>query len=331
MWITSFLSNVFNVLLLAIATLIGNLLPVAYLRGPSLDLYCLPSMSMICPLLFPVAKLFKFADDTKLYRTISSPLDIQTLQNDLDLLYNWSIDWLLRFNISKCKTMHIGRFTSDDYTYFMNNQPLPTVKLEKDLGVFVDNHLKFHDHTAAVVAKANRILDINKSFANLDLSMFPILYKVLVRPILEYGNAVWGPFLLLHDQIAIEKVQRRATKLVTSIRNLPYNERLSILKLPSLYYRRRRGDMILVYQIFHGLIDINPSIFFAPATISTTRGHNYKISKPHSQCLTRSNFFSNRVINNWNSLPTNIVNATSINNFESLLDEHWQNSFYNYL
>ena len=118
------------------------------------------------------------------------------------------------------------------------------------------------------------------------------------------------------DQIAIEKVQRRATKLVTSIRNLPYNERLSILKLPSLYiyYRRRRGDMILVYQIFHGLIDFNPSIFFAPATISTTKGHNYKIFKPHSQCLTRLNFFSNRVINDWNSLPTNIVNATSINN-----------------
>ena len=63
---------------------------------------------------------------------------------------------------------------------------------------------------------------------------------------------------------------------------------------------------------------------------STTRGHNYKIFKPHSQCLTRSIFFSNRVINDWNSLPTNIVNANSIN-FKSLLDEHWKNSFYNYL
>ena len=108
---------------------------------------------------------------------------------------------------------------------------------------------------------------------------------------------------------------------------VPYNERLSILKLPSLYYRSRRGDMILVYQIFNSLIDINPSIFFAPATISTTRRHNYKIFKPHFQCLTRSNIFSNCVINDWNSLPTNIVNATSINDFKPLLDEHWQNSF----
>ena len=330
MWITSFLSNRFQ--RVAVNNSYSDWKPVT--SG-------VPQGSVLGPLLFAIyvndmpsvvsSKLFKFADDTKLYRTISSPLDIQTLQNDLDLLYNWSIDWLLRFNISKCKAMHIGRFTSDDYTYFINNQPLPTVELEKDLGVFVDDHLKFHDHTAAVVAKANRILAIiSKSFANLDLLMFPILFKVLVRPILEYGNAVWGPFFVT-DQIAIEKVQRRATKLVTSIRELPYNERLSTLKLPSLYYRRRRGDMILVYQIFHGLIDINPSIFFAPATVSTTRGHNYKIFKPHSQCLTRSNFFSNRVINDWNSLPTNIVNANSINNFKSLLDEHWKNSFYNYL
>ena len=283
MWITSFLSNRFQRVVVNIATLIGNLLPVAYLRGPSLELYCLPSMSMICPLLFPVSFLNLLMTQNSI---IPSPARWTSRLYKMTWTYSTIgplIGYLDSTYISKCKTMHIGRFTSDDYTYFINNQPLPTVELEKDLGVFVDNHLKFHDHTAAVVSKANRILAIiNKSFTNLGLSMFPILYKVLVRPILEYGNAVWGPFFVT-DQIAIEKVQRRTTKLVTSIMNLSYNERLSILKLPSLYYRRRRGDMILVYQTFHGLIDINPSIFFAPATISTTRGHNYKIFKPHSQ------------------------------------------------
>ena len=79
-------------------------------------------------------------------------------------------------------TMHIGRFTrSDSYTYFMNNQPLPTVDLENDLGVFVDNQLKFHHHTGATITKANRVLAIiNKSFASLDVTMFPMLYKALV-------------------------------------------------------------------------------------------------------------------------------------------------------
>ena len=75
--------------------------------------------------------------------------------------------------------MHIGRFTSDSYIYFMNNQPLPTVDLEND----VDNQLKFHHHTGATIAKANRVLAIiNKSFACLDVTVFPMLYKALARP-----------------------------------------------------------------------------------------------------------------------------------------------------
>ena len=118
-WMTSFLSNRFQ--RVAVNNSYSDWKPVT--SG-------VPQGSVLGPLLFAIyvndmpsvvsSKLFKFADDTKLYCTISSLLDIQTLQNDLDLLYNWSIDWLLRFNISKCKTMHIGRFTSDDYTYFMN-------------------------------------------------------------------------------------------------------------------------------------------------------------------------------------------------------------------
>ena len=130
--------------------------------------------------------------------------------------------------------MHIGSFTSDSYTYFMNNQPLPTVDLENDLGVVIDNQLKFHHHTGATIAKANCVLAIiNKSFANLDVTMLPILYKALVQPILEYANAIWGPFFVT-DQIAIEKVQKCATKMISTIKNLPYNKRLIILKLPSL-------------------------------------------------------------------------------------------------
>ena len=99
--------------------------------------------------------------------------------------------------------------------------------------MFVDNQLKFHHHTGATIAKANRVLAIiNKSFACLDITMFLMLYKALVRPILEYAN---GPFFVT-DHIAIEKVQKRATKMVSTIKSLPYNERLIILKLPSLYY-----------------------------------------------------------------------------------------------
>ena len=64
------------------------------------------------------------------------------------------------------------------------------------------------------------------------------------------------------DEDLVEKVQRKATKLVPSIRHLPYNERLQCLGLPSLKYRRLHGDMIMTYNILHGYLDNNESIFF---------------------------------------------------------------------
>ena len=141
--------------------------------------------------------LFKFADDAKLYRSISNPTDIQLSQNDIDSLYEWSSTWLLNFSIPKCKAMHVGRFCFEDYFYYMDNQQLPNVCQEKDLGVLIDYELKFHQHTAFVVAKANRLLAIiRRTFINLDTVMLPLLYKSLVRPVLEYANAVWGPFFL---------------------------------------------------------------------------------------------------------------------------------------
>ena len=67
------------------------------------------------------------------------------------------------------------------------------------------------------------------------------LYKSMVRPILEYGNVIWGPHYTL-DQHKLESVQRRATKLVTSLRDESYINRLTMLNLPSLLYKFRRGD-----------------------------------------------------------------------------------------
>ena len=95
---------------------------------------------------------------------------------------------------------------------------------------------------------------INKSFEYLNNKMLPQLYKSFVRPILEYGNIVWGPQFIF-DQ---EKIQRRATKLVRGIEDLEYVDRLSQLNLPSLRYRRRREDLIY-YRLFHNMLDMERS------------------------------------------------------------------------
>ena len=87
---------------------------------------------------------------------------------------------------------------------------------------------------------------------------------------------------LATEQIAIEKVQHCITRLLKPLLNLTYQEHLSHLKLPSLQYRRLRGDMIYMYQIFHHLMNVNSSLLFLSPHLSSTREHNYKVYKPYA-------------------------------------------------
>ena len=79
--------------------------------------------------------------------------------------------------------------------------------------------------------------------------------------------------------------------MIQSLRDQPYHSRLRQLNLPSLVYRRRRGDMILIYQIMYQLLNIPSSAFFTPSSYTSTRGHNLKLLKPFSRCRSRQLFF----------------------------------------
>ena len=132
----------------------------------------------------------------------------------------------------------------------------------------------------------------------------------------------WGPFNRA-DQQLVECVQRRATKMVPKLRHLSYTEHLQELNLPSLYHRRRRGDMIMVYQLLHGGIDLDPWDFFTVATGRNTRGHAWRLIKPQAITRIRRNAFSVRVINDWNGLLPAVVLAETLNQFKNRLDSHW--------
>jgi len=96
-----------------------------------------------------------------------------------------------------------------------------------------------------------------------------MLYKALVHPHVEYANSIWSPYKKGNIE-AIEKVQKRATKLVMSLKKLPYKEHLLQLNLHTLKYRRLRGDMIEVYKIIHVALEL-------PRNVSSTRGNKYKL------------------------------------------------------
>ena len=175
-----------------------------------------PQGSVLGPLMFALyindlpslvsSQLLMFADDIKLYRSIRSVEDCFVLQNDINIMLDWSRHWLLSFNVSKCKVLHIG---STPYT---GNYALDGIQLElldnfRDLGIQIDSKLKFHIHTDTVVKKAYRVLGlIRKSFECKDYDVMVKLYKSLVRPIIEYNNVLWGPFYVSDNQ-KIERIQ----------------------------------------------------------------------------------------------------------------------------
>ena len=112
---------------------------------------------------------------------------------------------------------------------------------EKDIGVYVDQRLTFDTDTETKVNKANSILGIIRiAFTYLDEEIFRFLFKALVRPNLEYAQSVWCPYLKKHVEL-IENVQRRSTRLIPSLKKIPYEDRLRKLELPSLRFRRLRG------------------------------------------------------------------------------------------
>jgi len=138
-----------------------------------------------------------------------------------------------------------------------------------------------------------------------------------VRPHLEYCIQAWNPFLV-KDIGCLESVQTRATQLVAGFRYKPYEETLRLLGLTMLEKRRARGDLIETYKIISGCEMISKDLFFQPAlTHYGLRGHSMKINKPRCRTVLRKNYFSLRVIDDWNSLPQSVVSASSVNDFKN--------------
>ena len=113
-----------------------------------------------------------------------------------------------------------------------------------------------------------------------------------------------------------------ATKLVPSLKNYSYEDRLRILNLPSLYYRRARGDMIETWKYLHGQYHVN-QMPLQRDTNTTTRGHSMKLREERCLKRQRRNFFRHRVVNRWNMLTDNIVTSPSVNIFKNRLDAFW--------
>ena len=301
----------------------------------------IPQGSVLGPILFVIyindmpdcveATAYLFADDTKIYKEVREKTKCGSLQNDLDNLQKWSDTWLLKFHPNKCKVMSIANKRREDLNkdYHLYDEKgevrLELSEGEKDIGVLVDDQLNFSKHIQQQINKANSIMGlIRRTYTFLDEQSFKYLFQALVRPHLEYAAAVWSPYKQA-DIENIENVQKRATKQVPTLKNLEYPDRLRKLKMPTLKYRRLRGDMIETFKIMAGIYDKTVTEdFLIKDDNSRTRGHEKKLKKKYCRLNIRKYSFTNRVVDTWNSLPSELINAKTVVQFEIGLDRHWE-------
>ena len=123
------------------------------------------------------------------------------------------------------------------------------------------------------------------------------------------------------DVDMLEKVQQRATKRAPGLNDKSYSERLSVLDLTTLEERRIRGDLIQQFKIVNKIDRVNWNHPLKRIESKSTRGHNQKIEKERFHAKfsgeARFNFFTNKIINSWNALPLEAVEARSVNSFKA--------------
>ena len=330
-WIHDFLTNRFQYV--SINNNFSNKVPVTSgvpqgsVLGPSLFIYFINDLPDVTNCLLKI-----FADDTKVYIPIESDDDRLKLQKSIDELVKWSERWMIKFNSEKCKILHLGKDNPKHKYYIKEGDKVSVLEetvCEKDLGVNIDPELTFYSHIYTTVKKGRRMIGmILRNLFCKDKEILIPLYKALIRPILEYGNVVWCPYYEKYKDL-LEKVQQHFTKRINGMNKLSYPKRLQKLKLPSLEFRRLRGDLIEVYKIVHNLYDqTTTNSLFSFNTDSITRSHSFKLTKPRVDTKRYQDFFTNRVIDNWNKLPEAIVSAKSLNVFKNRIDRHFSEHTY---
>ena len=301
-------------------SVLGPLLFVLYINDLPDELECMSLM---------------FADDTKVYQTITTEEDTAAVQRDLLKLEEWSAKWLLLFHPGKCKVLTIGDLEKiirpRAFKYELHGVVLEHEFEEKDLGITIDNLLKFDVHIEDKIKKANTMLGmIRRSFSCLSKEVFLPLYKSLVRHHVEYGAVLWSGMVSRTQIRAIEKIQMRAFSMIQGLRDMEYEEQLRTLKIPTLAARRSRGVVIEMWKHHHVYERdiLTPSFKPGYSARRQLDCHRFKASGKHA-----NTFYAIGAIA-WNRLPLKIREKNDINTFKNALDKYWATSLpqiYDYL
>ena len=252
------------------------------------------------------------------------------LQQDISSVQAWCQTWNLALNISKCNALRFALAQhQDSYQYLLDHAKIQITKVQRDLGVTVRDNLSWSDHYNNICSKAYRSLNlIRRSVtSNSPMKVKKQLYVSLVRSHLCYCSQIWRP-CLIKDIVNLERVQRKATKFILNDYSSDYKSRLdSINILPLSLWFELQDIMFLIKCLQDPLDTININRYVKFATSNTRANTFNKLKHSFTRTSKGRNFYFNRVVRLWNSLPPQLIDLSS--SF-SVLKSHIQTFFWNY-
>ena len=263
-----------------------------------------------------------YADDAKLYAPDLDKATRNLIQDDLNSVTKWCSDWRLQLNPQKCFLIHYRpqKWHTEYPKFYIGETELFRKQSASDLGVIVSDDLKFHQQVSHACKSATMQINIiRRSFMSRNPEFLTNMYKMYVRPKLEYCGQAWNP-VYAGDIDMMEKVQNRFTRLLRHGPVMSPHERNMQLNITDHRTRRLRGDLIYYYKM------IQNDDMFQLSDDARTRGNRRKLRIPLASNNIRKHSFGARHISIWNSLPENIVTANSLNVFKSRLDLYLQNN-----
>jgi len=209
------------------------------------------------------------------------------------------------------------------YQYTMGGAVLAASDQEKDIGILVNNSLKPSDQCNKAAKTANAVLgQIARSFHYRDRWTLPRLYKLYVRPHLEFAAAAWCPWNRADIQ-CLERVQERAVNMVSGLGQKSYTERLVELKMDTLEARREELVMTEMYKIMCGVSDVDAGTWFKPhlaaenARATRLAADPLTVRVPAARLDLRKNFFSVKASDKWNKLPLDVRTSKNVHQFKN--------------